>query len=363
VACVALVDALAEELVAWEALQQRSPAASPFISWAWHHAWASTAPPEELVASYGVLLRGDAGAVDAILPVAVRNVVLRRQHVAALTWAIGDLGCPDHLDVPAAPGANWGAVVPVLKSLPWDVLILGNLTPGATNAIELARALARGGCAVRWEAQWPCPYIDLPSSWDDYLASVTATRRQALRRRERNMARAHRVTVVDHDVAGLDEGWRRLVDLHERRWGGAGTFSNPRVERLHRAFAAELAGRGQLWLSTLELDGQPAAAWYGFSQRDTVYFYQSGRDPKWEDLNVGAVLMTRMVRRAIESGYRRLDFLRGTESYKAQWTAAHRVTAELVAFRPSWRGQWLRGLDLLGRLRGRLRRRRVDRPT
>jgi hypothetical protein len=31
------------------------------------------------------------------------------------------------------------------------------------------------------------------------------------------------------------------------------------------------------------------------------------------------------------------------------------VTQDLVVFRPGWRSQWLRGLDLAGRLRARLR--------
>ncbi|OLB80774.1 MAG: hypothetical protein AUI15_41080 [Actinobacteria bacterium 13_2_20CM_2_66_6] len=356
VVCLSLTDTLAQEATAWEELREHSPAASPFMSRAWHQAWAGSAPPGELHASYGILARGAAGAVDAILPVAVRNVVLRRQRVAALTWAIGDVGCPDHLDVLATPAANLDAMVPVLRSLPWDVLILDNLTAGETNATRLAAALAQSGCAVRWEPRWRCPYVELPRRWEDYLASLSANRRQAVRRRERALERGHVITVVDHAAAGLDEGWRRLVDLHGRRWSGAGAFRDPRVERLHRSFARELAGRGQLWLSTLEVNGEPAAAWYGFSDRDTVYFYQSGRDPRWEDWSVGAVLMAKMVRRAIEGGYRRLDLLRGDEGYKSQWAAAHRVTTELVAFRPGWRGRWLRGVDLVARLRARLRR-------
>src|SRR5204863_193458 len=91
--------------------------------------------------------------------------------------------------------------------------------------------------------------------------------------------------------------------------GGGGTFSDPRVERLHRTFAAELSRQGRLWLTTLDLDGTPAAAWYGFADRDTVYFYQSGRDPRWEEKSVGVALMVKMIRRAIERGYRRFDFL------------------------------------------------------
>ena len=89
-----------------------------------------------------------------------------------------------------------------------------------------------------------------------------------------------------------------------------------------------------------------------------MYFYQSGRDPRWEDQSLGVVLMATMIRRAIERGYRWFDFLRGDEAYKLQWTASQRVTGQLVAFRPSWRGRWLRALDLAGRLRARLPARR-----
>src|SRR5439155_15699422 len=175
--------------------------------------------------------------------------------------------------------------------------------------------------------------------------SLSPTRRQTLRRKERNLRRDHTLRMTDYGgTERLDEGWRRLVALHEQRWAGAGSLSDPRVERLHRCFARDLGRRGQLWLTTLDLDDQPAAAWYGFADRETVYFYQSGRDPRWEDESVGVVLMATMIRRAIERGYRWFDFLRGDEAYKLQWTASQRVTGELVAFRPSWRGRWLRAL-------------------
>jgi len=293
-----------------------------------------------------------------VLPVAVRRVTFRRSQVRALTWAIGDLGCPDHLDVPALPDADLAAIVPALTSLDWDVMILGNLAPDAPNAARLATALRRRGCATRREALWSCPYLELPSSWEEYLTSLSATRRQTLRRKERNLRRDHAVRVTDYGTERLDEGWRRLVVLHEQRWGGGGSFSDPRVERLHRCFARELGRRGQLWLTTLDLDGEPAAAWYGFVNHETVYFYQSGRDPRCEDRSVGVLLMATMIRRAIERGYRWFDFLRGDEAYKVQWTPSQRVTGEVVAFRPTWRGRWLRTLDLAGRLRARLPARR-----
>jgi CelD/BcsL family acetyltransferase involved in cellulose biosynthesis len=356
-ACFPLAETLAREPAAWEQLRERSPAASPFAGWAWHRAWAESASREELRASSCVVLRDAKGRAAALLPVAVGPVTFRRRAVAGLTWAVGDLGCPDHFDVLADPSVELDDAVPVLLSLPWEVAVLGNLAPGAPNAARLAAALARAGCAVRWNASYRCPFLDLPSTWDAYLTSLSANRRQVLRRRERNLERDHDVALTDYGPENLATGWRHLVELHERRWatGGGGTFSDPRVERLHRAFAEELARGGRLWLTTLDLDGAPAAAWYGFADRDTVYFYQSGRDPRWEDKSVGVALMVKMIRRAIERGYRRFDFLRGDEAYKREWTASEAVTQELVAFRPGWRGRWLRGLDWAGRMRARLR--------
>ena len=355
--CIPLVEALARDAAAWEQLHERSPAASPFAGWAWHRAWADSASEEELQASTGIVVRDARGRTAALLPVAVGTVTFRRRPVAGLSWAIGDIGCPDHLDVLADPSAELDDVVRALLSLPWEVAILSNLAPAAPNVARLAAALTRAGCAVRWNAGSRCPYLALPGTWDEYLSSLSANRRQTLRRRERNLERDHGVKLTDYGPENLADGWRHLVELHERRWatGGGGTFSDPRVERLHRTFAAELSRQGQLWLTTLDLDGTPAAAWYGFADRDTVYFYQSGRDPRWEEKSVGVALMVKMIRRAIERGYRRFDFLRGDEAYKREWTAAESVTQELVAFRPGWRGRWLRSLDWAGRLRARLR--------
>lgn len=356
---VSLRDALDQGPVDWDSLLESSPVASPFATWAWHRAWASAAPPEDLAASHVVMRRGVGGALQAVLPVAVRPATFRRRPVTVLTWAIGDVGCPDHLEVPALPDAPLAAVIPTLASLPWDVAILSNLAPEAPNAMRLAAAFTQAGYAVRRKALWSCPYLDLPATWEAYLASLSSSRRQRLRRNERNLRRDHAVTITDYGVERLDEGWQKLVSLHRQRWAGAGVFDDPQVDRMHRSFVRELASRGELWLTTIELDGQPAAAWYGFTDRGTVHFYQSGRDPRWEDESVGVVLMTLMIRRAIERGYRRFDFLRGDEAYKGLWTGSQRSTAELVIFRPGWRGLWLRGLDLAALLRARVRGRRA----
>jgi len=356
---MSLPDALGLGPTAWEAVQARVTAPSPFMSWAWHRAWADSAPAPDVGASEALVLRGLDGAVQALLPVRLRRVSFRRVPVTALTWAIGDVGCPDHLDVLAAPGVDVGAFVAILEQLPWQVLILSNLASDAATARRLCEALVGRGFALRRRTLWRCPYLELCDDWERYLTTLTSTRRQTLRRKERNLRRDHAVAITDYDGDRLDEGWSHLMTLHERRWEAAGRgrgrdgggFRDPYLGRLQRFFATQLAARGQLWLTTLDVDGAPAAAWYGFTERDTVYFYQSGRDPRWERESVGLVLMGAMIRRAIEHGYRRFDFLRGEDPYKREWTETQRSTEEVTIFRPGWRGRWLRALDAVAALR------------
>jgi CelD/BcsL family acetyltransferase involved in cellulose biosynthesis len=61
-----------------------------------------------------------------------------------------------------------------------------------------------------------------------------------------------------------------------------------------------------------------------------------------------------MIRRAIEGGYRRFDFLRGADPYKQHWTSTRCMTEEVTVFRRGFGGRMLRALDTLGGLRERL---------
>ena len=340
-----LVNALALGQASWDAVLARSGASSPFMSWAWHRAWADTAPRSEVEASEVMVLRGPDGELHALLPVLARRVTFRRVPVGALTWAIGDAGCPDHLDVLAVPEADLETLVPGLEAMPWRILILSNLAEQSPNADRLCGALARRGHIARREPLWGCPRLELPPNWDAYLGALTSSRRQTVRRKERSLSRRHHVTLTDYNGDTFDTGWDHLVRLHEERWSNAGAFRDPLAVTLQRKFARAMAVQGDLWLTTLDVDGVPAAAWYGFASGDTVYFYQSGRDPKWEGESVGLVLMGMMIRRAIERGYRWFDFLRGEDSYKTHWTGSQRKTAEVVVFRAGWRGRWVRALD------------------
>jgi len=350
---MSLADALALGPAAWDALLAGAAASSPFMSWAWHRAWAEAAPAADVAASEVLVLAGVDGGVQALLPVLLRRIRFHRVPVTALTWAIGDLGCPDHLEFPASPQADVDALAGTLEHVPWDVIVLSNVADRASNIDRLRAACERRGWKTRRTPLWRCPYLELPDSWEAYLAGFSQHRRHEIRRMERKLRREHEVTLTDYGPDRIEDGWRHLTCLHALRWEGGGVMREGAWERLHRSFASWLANRHQLWLTSLDVDGAPVAGCYGFSFGDTVYYYQTGWDPLWAHDNVAMILRAAMIRRAIEQGYRRFDFLRGEERYKLAWTSTARNCYEIVVIRPRGRGTVLLGLDWIAR---RLRR-------
>jgi CelD/BcsL family acetyltransferase involved in cellulose biosynthesis len=313
---------------------------SPFQRFEWHAAWHAVASSQDRSGAFVLAHSEEDGTIRELLPLARRRKSIGIARARALTWPSEDLGCPDHLDLPLQDAALHSIADQIL-GLEWDVLMLGNLAESAPRATRLGEQLAKRGCRIRASVAESCPGMELPGSWDEYLAGQSATRRQTIRRKERKLARTYEVVVRDHSGATFDEGWQTLNALHSERWAN-GTAFTPQVAVLHREFAKSLAARNALWLTTLELNGTPAAAWYGFTEADTVFFFQSGRAAQHEQDSVGQVLMGMMIRRAIERGFRRFDFLRGDEPYKATWTSDRRTTWELFATRPGPRGAWLR---------------------
>jgi CelD/BcsL family acetyltransferase involved in cellulose biosynthesis len=156
--------------------------------------------------------------------------------------------------------------------------------------------------------------------WEQYLATRTPNFRQQARRRERRLARHHALRYrLSHDPSSLGADLDVLLRLHEARWGGESrSFAGDRAT-LHRAFAAKALERGWLRLWIAELDGQPAAAWYGFRYGDAEWYYQAGRDHRYDELSIGFVLLVHTIRAALGDGVAQYRLLRGAERYKLRF--------------------------------------------
>jgi CelD/BcsL family acetyltransferase involved in cellulose biosynthesis len=215
----------------------------------------------------------------------------------------------------------------------WAVLALDHVDAGAawTRALVAAGGLA----AVRSGPAKPLPYAELGRGWDDYLRGRSRNLRSQLGRKLRALERDRDVRFRETDPARLAGDLDTLLALHDRRraeLGGSSLAGEP-ARALHREFAVAALERGWLRLWLLEVDGEPVAAWYGWSVGGRYAYYNAGFDPGFGDASVGLLLLARTVRAAAEEGAAEYDLLLGGEAFKYRFATGERWVESLVVTR------------------------------
>ena len=165
----------------------------------------------------------------------------------------------------------------------------------------------------------PVAVLELPSSWDEYLARLSRHQRHELRRKR---DRIGATTVRTADEATLPRDLDTFFELFRRARGEKRTFMSERMERFFRGIATAFLPLGILRLEVLEVAGRPLVVTFGFQTGSAFYLYNMAYDPAARALSPGAVLISRLVERAIADGLERFDFLRGLERYKLEFGAA-----------------------------------------
>jgi CelD/BcsL family acetyltransferase involved in cellulose biosynthesis len=313
------VDELASVRREWSALA--AEAGNPFLTWEWASTWWrhwSDGRRSLVTACH----RG--ADVVAILP------LYESAHRPLRVLRLVGHGPGDHLGMVCAPADRASAAAALRQRLSdeapaWD-LCLAERLPADEGWSSALRAPV-----LRREAS---PALRLGNAgWAGFLAARSPHLRKRIRYAERRLARdrALRFRLAD-DPERLQADLSVLFALHAARWGqlGSGALAPPR-EAFHREFAALALERGWLRLWLLELDGRPAAAWYGLRFGGAEWHYQSGRDPTLERLSVGFVLLAHTIRAAAEDGIETYRFLRGDEPYKHRLADEGGTTLETVA--------------------------------
>ncbi len=318
---------------------------NPFRSYPWLANWwepyrAAWRAARRHVELY-TLLVGDAEDPVALLP-----CYLERSHTAGRV--VQFLGshetCSDYLGVLCRSGsepevaealADWLAAAsrqPAASADRWDILQLNGVESADPLMGRLVENLRRRGMSAVPRAKDRTWRIELPASWDEYLARLSKSHRKQLRQHDRRLFESGRARL--HTVAGtelLEQGWNVLTGLHQRRLqslGLAGCFASPVFAEFHRAATRDLLAAGMLRLHWIELDGRPIAAEFHLQGRDAVYAYQGGIEPAALDHEPGRLATMATLRMAIDERYRAFDFCRGDEPYKAHWRATPRESLE-----------------------------------
>ncbi len=351
----------------WDALATRNPWATPFAGWAFQRAWwdayGENAQEETLVF---VPADGPAGADPvAILPLMHRHEVEpddERTHTTMRHGAAMELtpvaptatalffGASYHADyatilaapadLPAVADAVAGHLAAADRHL-WDVVDLRRLRCGDPSADALAGAIGSREVAEGWtlnvEREDVCPVVTLPADTDmeGYLSTLGKKERHEIRRKVRRAEAVGEIRLDDSTEPAVD--LESFIDLHQKRWGIDGLFPDTPGGAQSRVFFRrlfELHGPdGPLRLTFLSVGDRRIAAGIHFETANGYLYYNAGVDPDVRDLSPGVLMAYAYVGRALAAGVRRIDFLRGDESYKYEWGAVDEPIQRLLVRR------------------------------
>jgi CelD/BcsL family acetyltransferase involved in cellulose biosynthesis len=332
----------------WDTLLESSRARSLFLTWEWLDSWLKSVRPD--AALLVVLVRDGGGRLAAIAP-----FYRTRMRLAGIVGyrslrVVGDSDSgADYPDMilradceRQAAEAVAGALVQ--HSRQWDCLWLSSMA-GWTGAPERFEIMRKAAGMYLHERPRTFSSLQLPTSYQEYLESLSGKFRSWIRRRTRQLSAAHKLEFVRCDAREELPAWLdRLFELHSRRWasvGLRGSFERrPRMADFYRTFAPVAMERGWLRFYALRLDGQVLATQYGYAYGGSFLAIQEGFEPSAPE-GVGNLLRSLAVEACIAEGLREYDFLGGFTFHKGRWGAQERGGHDLFLGRPTLKNRLL----------------------
>ena len=199
---------------------------------------------------------------------------------------------------------------------PWDRLVLCNIPESSPTFTHLPHLACLHGWRTEQIFEDVSPIIQLPATFDAYLAMLGGKERRELQRKLRRASDEVAITFAT-DAATLDRDMDDFLRLMVASMPSKAEFMTPRMSAFFHAVAREMFDAGMLQLSFMEVRGERAATYLNFIYANQVLVYNSGLDPyKFAQISPGQVLLGRLIEQAIADKRSAFDFLQGNEEYK-----------------------------------------------
>jgi CelD/BcsL family acetyltransferase involved in cellulose biosynthesis len=305
----------------WERLYAADDEATPFSSAEWARAWwahwAGAGSP------FIVAVR-DAGRLVGLAPL----VLARRGPFRVLT----ELGRPpsNYWDVLADPPARDAVGALAMREVlrhrdEWDALLLGGMRAGSATE----RAVLSGGLRLRRRRPTPYPGIELPDTFEQYLAALPRKRRKDLRRHMRRLEDGRLELRDVREAADLRVTMDRWQDIRVRWWQHRSKRMDPEhASTRFRDFMRDLVvlmvprGLAQVW--ELRHDGEVVGVEVNLTDSRAYYSWMGAYDPSVSHLGLGKLAIGESIRQSIEEGREYYDLMVGDEDYKYWYGATDR---------------------------------------
>lgn len=185
-----------------------------------------------------------------------------------------------------------------------------------------------------------CPYITLPSHYDDFLNQISSSLRYKIRLNQRRLINNDISFRKTRDISEIDNDFQELIRLHQLRWksqGMPGSFNGGKFTFFQKSVMTEMLKSGHTELWFMSVAGKNIASLYNINYRNKIFFYQAGLDASFDKkIAPGVLLHNHCIQDAIKRGFDEYDFLMAgsNDSYKKQWAKQCRYVCDIYMARP-----------------------------
>lgn len=220
----------------------------------------------------------------------------------------------------------------------WDGMDLEEMPAESPSRRFLDAAVDSGRVAAAWQTTVQCPYLPIRTDWEAFYATMGKgfqheVRNKLNRWNNRSTGRVEGMELryvdrrevdnafVDEVVALSDK--RRLFDSHRSPF-----LNHPDLEFLREVLPL-MGRRNQLRVAELRGGKALLAFMLAYYWQGVVYTWNTQYDPAYGEYSLGRIVLVRFAEQSFREGCHELDFMRGEEAYKFQWTSLTRANMAL----------------------------------
>jgi len=235
---------------------------------------------------------------------------------------IGSPDVCDYLDFAVAPGEEsdfFEVLLDDMRKKGINKLDLRPLHADSTVLKHLTAIARKRGYGVNCSTEDVCLELDLPTTWDEYLAILNGKQRHEVRRKLRRLWETANVEYNCIEVGPqIEDRLDVFLKLFALSRSEKANFMDNKMEAFFRSLARAMADIGLLRFGVLQVNGVPAAMTMGFDYDSSHYLYNSAYDPQFGHLSVGLLSKILCLKESIQKGMEKWNFLKGAEPYKYQ---------------------------------------------
>lgn len=204
----------------------------------------------------------------------------------------------------------------------WDVIKLNDIPSESSTASICKDKLSGYFRFFKITDSSVCPQLLFEGSHDRIKKNIL--RRKDFKYRHNWLKR--RGNLVYRDCESAEEILSLIntyFDYHISRWEPTETkslFYSEINREFFRALVENMFNTGHLKFSVLSLNNLPVAFCFGFEYNKMVIRYKSTFNNAFRKRSVGLVLLKLMIEEAMKKGLRGIDYVRGAEDYKFQFS-------------------------------------------